>query len=268
VLRQALKFVYRVLYRMNPTMADAMRRRILHGQSIKKRIRGVNNRLQFGSSILHRVTIDIEGSQNAVHICESYLNGVTFHIRGCNHRIVIGRGCRFVHGGMIWFEDDGCQLVVGEGSSFENVEIAVAEPHSMVRIGGDCMFAYDIDIRTTDSHSVLDATTGQRINHAQSVCIGDHVWVGAHSVILKGVSIADNSIVAAGAVVCSGSAHQGVILAGNPAKVVREGVTWARARIPASSQLPPGTVEASSALSAGHGDSRAPSAGSSTQPDL
>jgi acetyltransferase-like isoleucine patch superfamily enzyme len=52
------------------------------------------------------------------------------------------------------------------------------------------------------------------------VKIGDNVWIGMNAVILKGVTIGDNSVVAAGAVVTKSIAPN-TIVAGNPAVVVK-----------------------------------------------
>lgn len=55
----------------------------------------------------------------------------------------------------------------------------------------------------------------------EPVCIGDDVWVGANTTILKGARIGDGCIVAAGAVVLRGEYSPGTLIAGNPAKVVK-----------------------------------------------
>jgi acetyltransferase-like isoleucine patch superfamily enzyme len=93
------------------------------------------------------------------------------------------------------------------------------------------MFAYDIDVRTGDSHSIISQETGERINYAQDVCIGDHVWIAAHTILLKGSAIPDNSIVATGSVVTRPFETRGIILGGNPAKTIKDGITWSRQRI-------------------------------------
>jgi acetyltransferase-like isoleucine patch superfamily enzyme len=93
------------------------------------------------------------------------------------------------------------------------------------------MFAYDIDVRTGDSHSILCPTTRRRLNHAKNVRVGDHVWIGPHSMLLKGVSLASDSIVAAGAVVTKEFQTPGTIIGGNPARQLRDNVTWCRERI-------------------------------------
>jgi acetyltransferase-like isoleucine patch superfamily enzyme len=109
------------------------------------------------------------------------------------------------------------------------IHIAVTE-NSKVIIGEDCMFANDIDIRTGDSHSVIDTQTGERLNYAGDVVISRHVWIAPHTVILKGVNIGENSIIATGAVVTK-SCEAGVIMGGNPAKAIKTGVSWKRERV-------------------------------------
>jgi acetyltransferase-like isoleucine patch superfamily enzyme len=188
--------------------------------------------LHYGNSILSSVLVDIKGDRNRIEIEDGcLLNRVTFFIRGDDHRIEIKKGCRFSGGGALWLCDRNCSLVIGENSTFEDVHIAASEPGSKVEIGEDCMFAYDIDIRTGDSHSILDSRTGERVNPARDVYIGKHVWVAAHTILLKGVSIPDDCVVATGSVVTRSCDERGVVLAGNPARTVKRQITWSRKRI-------------------------------------
>ena len=62
--------------------------------------------------------------------------------------------------------------------------------------------------------------TGKRDHIPSYVHIGDYAWIGAGAIILPGVSIGDRSIVAAGSVVRS-SFPEDVLVAGNPAKVIK-----------------------------------------------
>ncbi len=110
------------------------------------------------------------------------------------------------------------------------MHLAATEKYSKVVIGDDCMLAYDIDIRTGDSHAIFDEF-GNRINKAQDVIVGDHVWVAAHSIILKGTTIGTGSIVATGAVVPGRVYPANCILAGNPATPVKPGIRWSRSRL-------------------------------------
>jgi acetyltransferase-like isoleucine patch superfamily enzyme len=93
------------------------------------------------------------------------------------------------------------------------------------------MFSYDIDVRTGDSHSVIIDEDNRRSNYADNISFGDHVWVASHCVILKGSSIADNSIVGTRSVVTKSFRKKGVVVAGNPAKIIKQGINWKRERV-------------------------------------
>lgn len=208
----------------------AWRRRFL--TRVRKRVDGHGNAIRWGDSTMDRVRFDIVGDGNSIDIADGCtLRNVVFHIRGDGHTIKIAKDCRFTTGGSFWFEDSGCSCQVGEGSSFENVNLALTEAGSRIEIGRDCMFAYDIDVRTGDSHSIVESETGKRINPAANVRIGDHVWVGTHAILLKGVELPNDCIVASGSVVTKSVDEPGSIVAGNPAHVVRKGVSWLRERI-------------------------------------
>ena len=200
--------------------------------SVQKKVKGKSNSIMYKGSILNKVSFDIIGHHNSINIKKgAILNNVTFFIRGDNHRVIIEEHCVFSRGGTIWFEHDNGLLEIGRNSSLEDVHIAVTEPHSTVKIGANCMFAYDIDIRTGDSHSIIDEKTGERINYAKDITIGDHVWLASHCRILKGVNIEKNSVVGTNAVVTKSFDEAGVILAGNPAKIVKQNITWERENI-------------------------------------
>jgi acetyltransferase-like isoleucine patch superfamily enzyme len=201
-------------------------------RGIRQSIQGKGNTFQAEGASFSNLELDIVGDNNSILIgAGSRFNNVRFHVRGSGHRIEFGPNCKVSRGGLFWFEDEGCTLQVGRNTSMVEVTIAVTEPGSKATIGEDCMFANNIDIRTGDSHSIVDPVSGKRLNHAADVAIGDHVWIAPHVVILKGVHIGENSVVATGAVVTK-SGGSGVILGGNPAVEIKSGISWKRERLP------------------------------------
>lgn len=156
-----------------------------------------------------------------------------FNIWGNDNHIVIGNNVQFNRGGNLWIENNHCELVIGDMTTFEEAHLAVTEDSSKIVIGNDCLFAYDIDVRTGDSHSIIEMGTGRRTNPPQDVIMGDHVWIAAHCSILRGSRIPSGSIVGTRSVVTRNSAglDGNVLLCGSPASVVRENVTWRRERI-------------------------------------
>jgi len=151
-------------------------------------------------------------------------------VSGNGHRIELGDGVCFNKHATLWLQDQEGSLIVGPGTTFESVNLGVTETGTRLHIGADCMFASDIDVRTGDSHSVLEAGTRRRVNRARNITIGDHVWIAAHCIILKGCSIPSDCILAAGSVLTKSIEEPGTLAGGNPARPIKTGITWDRSR--------------------------------------
>lgn len=93
-----------------------------------------------------------------------------------------------------------------------------------VSIGEHCGISWDVEILDTDFHGVVGLDGTERPRQAP-VMIGDRVWIGTRSIVLKGVTIGHDSIVAAGSVVTR-SIPPHSLCAGNPAVVVKEVRGW------------------------------------------
>jgi acetyltransferase-like isoleucine patch superfamily enzyme len=200
----------------------------------KTRISGKNNVLDIYGVKLRKNKFTILGDNNLISIKpHSAFYNVHLHITGSNHKILIGPNCSMQRGD-ISCEESGNTISIGDHTSIVEAYIVAREFNSKVTIGNDCMLARDIDIRNTDSHSIVDLDTGERVNHARDVFIGDHVWIGAHSRILKGASIANDSFIAMGAIVTS-DIPPNSLAAGIPAKVIRNNIKWDRSLISHSS---------------------------------
>jgi acetyltransferase-like isoleucine patch superfamily enzyme len=108
------------------------------------------------------------------------------------------------------------QLKIGDyGLICPGVRISVSDE---VVIGEGVMIANGVYITDSDWHDIYDRT--QRSEKITPVRIADNVWLGDRCSVLKGVSIGENSIVAASAVVTK-DVPANVVVAGNPAKVVK-----------------------------------------------
>jgi acetyltransferase-like isoleucine patch superfamily enzyme len=198
----------------------------------RKKFLGKDNHLQLEitPSGLKSVRFEICGDENMIIVEKGvHLTNLTINIKGSRNRFVIGENC-FIGGWYFSFEDDNGSLSIGKNTSILGAHIVVSEPNSKVCIGEDCLMSFDIDIRSGDSHSIIDIQTNKRINHAQNIRIDDHVWISAHAQILKGASIGKGSVIGAGAVVTSDIPDHSIAV-GVPARVVRTGVTWLREKI-------------------------------------
>lgn len=152
-----------------------------------------------------------------------------FVFNGKNNKIAIGDNVR-LRDVTFWFEDDDNEIVIGDNTTMEgNTQLAACEGTKIV-IGNDCMFAHNVNFRTTDSHSVINED-GERINPAKDIFVGNHVWIGTDALILKGTNIPDNCIVSAKALVASHTYERNSIIGGVPARQIKCNVNWLRERI-------------------------------------
>jgi maltose O-acetyltransferase len=114
--------------------------------------------------------------------------------------------------------DYGYNIVAGR-NLFINYNCVLLDCAPIV-IGDDVQFGPAVQVYT--AHHPLDAATRREgLESASPVSIGDNVWVGGAAVICPGVSIGDDAVIGAGSVVTR-NVPAGAIVAGNPARVLRE----------------------------------------------
>jgi acetyltransferase-like isoleucine patch superfamily enzyme len=90
-----------------------------------------------------------------------------------------------------------------------------------ISIGNNVAIANEVIIRDSDDHQITSYT------HCKTapVVIGNHVWIGQRAMILKGITIGDGAIIAAGAVVTH-DVPADTIVAGVPTRIVKCEVEW------------------------------------------
>ena len=114
-------------------------------------------------------------------------------------------------------------LVVGNGVTI--VAESAIFARQRVRIGDGVLISWDVLIMDTDAHRIYDAG-GNHINEDAPVRIGNAVWIGCRSLVLKGVNIADGVVVAAASTLTRSVESPNVMVGGSPAVVVRDCVRW------------------------------------------
>ena len=97
--------------------------------------------------------------------------------------------------------------------------------HKKITIGNDAVFAWDSLIMDTDYHEIYDHDS-TIINKDKAITIGNKVWIGTRSTVLKGASIPNNTIIAANSTVTKTYQDTDTILAGNPARIIKENIRW------------------------------------------
>jgi len=138
-------------------------------------------------------------------------------------RLVAGRGVRIAK---------GCVLVVGAQGLLSVGTRTIIGPHTrimaatQVRIGARCMISWNCSIFDSIGHRMW--LEGQEEAEVEApVVIGDDVWIGPYTIVMKGVEIGANSIIGAGSVIRR-TIPPNSLAYGNPARVVGKVDRWER----------------------------------------
>lgn len=116
--------------------------------------------------------------------------------------------------------------ILSLGSGYMNHE-CVIDCFDSISIGHHVAISERVVLRDSDNH-VINDVKGFELDKpvvTAPIVIGDHVWIGMNVIVLKGVTIGEGSIVAAGSVV-NKDVPPHCLVAGVPAKVVKTDVTW------------------------------------------
>ncbi|MDU2662709.1 MAG: acyltransferase [Clostridioides difficile] len=114
---------------------------------------------------------------------------------------------------------DNAKIVIGDGTVInDDSKIGIM---SELRIGNNCLIGDNCSIHDYDGH-IINGSMG-----CSPIYISDNVWIGRNVEILKGVTIGEGSIVGAGSVVTKNIPDH-VIVAGNPARIIKQNVSWER----------------------------------------
>ena len=113
------------------------------------------------------------------------------------------------------YSDFGKNITIGKGVFINSG--CCFQDQGGITIGDGCFIGHQVVFATID-HG-LDPTH-RHDNFVAPIRLGKNVWVGAHATILRGVTIGDNSVIAAGAVVTK-DVPENVVVGGVPAKVIK-----------------------------------------------
>ena len=146
---------------------------------------GEGNEFRIGDSTTvfgeKRQTVYICGNDNKIIVGSGCrLNNTSSFIRGSGNTIIMGNDCS-TYNVEFHVEQDRNTIQVGTKTTMHGrdscpIHIAVDEG-SGVYIADDCMLAHSIQMRSTDSHSIVDEN-GKRLNPARDIRIGRHCWLG------------------------------------------------------------------------------------------
>jgi len=109
-------------------------------------------------------------------------------------------------------------ITIGEANTFSN-NVCICS-NEQITIGDNCQIGDLVSIFDCDFHEINPATRNHSAGLTKPVIIGNNVWLGSRVLVLKGVTIGDNSVIAAASVVTK-RIPANCIAGGNPAKIIR-----------------------------------------------
>lgn len=118
------------------------------------------------------------------------------------------------------YVESGASLMIGNDVGMSSTRMWI---HDSIKIGdhvkiGGCVLMTDTDAHPMDFMARRSSNEGTK---AAPIVIEDDVWIGAHSIILKGVTIGARSIIGAGSIVTK-SVPADCVTAGNPCRVIKK----------------------------------------------
>ena len=184
---------------------------VLYGLKISRHqrvtIKGLRN-----INILNSLKIGINTEGFVSGSDKTYLNiKGELIIKGCWS---IGRGCRV-------YVAPGGIMEIGNGgyvNSFTDFIIG-----DKLVIGNNCIISWKCQFLNEDNHIIEYKDRKQK---TKEIIIGNHVWIGSNVKIHAGTKIPDNCVIASDSVIKTVFNKQNVLIGGNPAKVLKENVTW------------------------------------------
>jgi len=129
---------------------------------------------------------------------------------GVNHRVILSA------------VKPESEIIIGNDTGMSGTTICAAKS---VKIGNNCLIGANVTITDYDFHPVKPV--GRRYNTNADdigcvpVIVEDNVWLGMNVVVLKGVTVGQNSVIAAGSIITK-SIPPNCIAGGNPARVLKK----------------------------------------------
>ncbi len=140
-----------------------------------------------------------------------------------------GAGGEIVFNGKARF-GNGVKVSVNGKLMIGNNLVVTAEStilcNKKIVFGEDCLVSWEDLIIDTDFHKIL--VLDEQTNKDEEIHIGDHVWIGCRSTILKGSNIADGTVIAACSLVNGKNIEENTIIGGVPTRILTSNMTWER----------------------------------------
>lgn len=175
----------------------------------------------------NKVRIIVEGNNNIINVSPDMPleTDIDVQIYGDNNYVEIGPTIGQLRVD-IGYNDDrrtrGAKFISGK-NRMNGVNTFLLEDNTEIIIGDNNRISSGVNIINTDQHTMLDSNNNV-INHAHSIKIGNDCWITKDVTILKNTEIADGCTIGTKSVVAGKFLTPHCVIAGNPAKIIRQNV--------------------------------------------
>lgn len=121
--------------------------------------------------------------------------------------------------------EHGATLVLGRNFTITGNSEIICQKE--ITFGCDCLLSWDILIMDSDLHQITNES-GEKINTPKPIAIGNHVWIGCRNTILKGVIVADNTIISANSTITRNITEPNCAIGGHgkSIEILKKGINW------------------------------------------
>lgn len=186
------------------------------------RVKGSGNSITVDGT-LKKSKIKINGNNNSLIIEKGRYKNLDIGIDGDNHKIHIKSTDR-ITGLKIVVQNHDNEIIIEPGVGVAGALLVACGKNNRIFIGRDTRISDNVAMWGCDGHSIMQ--NGEIVNLSKPITIGSHVWIGTGVKILKGTIIGDNSVVGLGSLLNGKEYPANVVIAGTPAKIVKENIEW------------------------------------------
>lgn len=185
-----------------------------------------SNSIDINNELSHS-NITIDGNNNCI-CSHGIIRRTNIKIIGNNNSVSLEHEC-IIQNSTITIRANNASFVIGKKSNILSGIFICQGHNNYIHIGDNCLFSANVELWNSDTHTIFD-DKGKIINQSKPIIVGDHVWIGKHAKILKGVTIGENAVIGMCSVV-SKNIEPNTINAGIPCKQIKKGINWDKALI-------------------------------------